>query len=185
MASGPTACRHLAVAGDAGIGPAVRLFVERAVAADDALLVDDQLLVGAREVCERLDGIPLAIELAAARTRSMGIAEVVARLGDRFALLTGGRRGSQQRQRTLRAALDWSHDLLVPTERMIFRRLAVFAGDWALDAVAPVVDVDTTTAADVIDSLVAKSLVTMARNQFGSSALRNVGGQCGTTQKTA
>lgn len=150
----------LAVDDEVGVAPAVRLFVERAVAADDSFVADDEVLATAREVCERLDGIPLAIELAAARARSMGIAELSARLGDRFALLTGGRRGAQQRQRTLQAALDWSHELLDPEEQVVFRRLSVFVGDWSLDAVGPVVGVEPLLAADALDGLVAKSLVT-------------------------
>ncbi len=154
------------------VGPAVRLFVERAVAADDRLVVDDELLEAAHEVCERLDGIPLAIELAAARVRSMDMSELVSRLEDRFSLLTGGRRGAQQRQRTLQAALDWSHDLLSSTERMVFRRLAVFVGDFGLDAVAPVADVESATGADVVDSLVAKSLVVMNRQTSGGARYR-------------
>jgi predicted ATPase len=162
----------LAMTDESGVGPAVRLFVERAVSADDRLVVDDELLEAAREVCERLDGIPLAIELAAARVRSMDMSELVSRLEDRFSLLTGGRRGAQQRQRTLQAALDWSHDLLSSSERMVFRRLAVFVGDFGLDAVVPVADVDSAAGADVVDSLVAKSLLVMNRQPSGTARYR-------------
>lgn len=155
----------LALSDESGPGPAVRLFVERAVSADDGLIIDDALLRSASEICERLDGIPLAIELAAARTRSMGIDELASRLDDRFALLTGGRRGAQQRQRTLQAALDWSHDLLTDEEQRVLRRLSVFAGGWTLESVAPVADIDPIVAADAIDSLVGKSLVTTTRQR--------------------
>ncbi len=86
------------------------------------------------EVCRRVDGLPLAIELAAARLRVLSVGEIAARLDDRFGLLTGGSRAALPRQRTLRALLDWSHDLLSEQERRVLRRLAVFAGGWTLDA---------------------------------------------------
>ena len=87
------------------------------------------------QICRRLDGIPLAIELAAARVRALSVEQIAARLDDRFRLLTGGSRTALPRQQTLRAAIDWSHDLLTP-ERALLRRLAVFAGGWTLEAAA-------------------------------------------------
>lgn len=113
---------------------AVRLFVERATAQrpDFRLTADNAAAVA--QICRRLDGIPLALELAAARVRLLPPAQVAARLDDRFALLTGGARTALPRQQTLRALVDWSHDLLEPAERVLFRRLATFAGSWTLAA---------------------------------------------------
>ena len=89
-------------------------------------------------ICRRLDGIPLAIELAAARARSLRPAEIADRLDDMFRLLTGGRRASTERHRTLRATLEWSYDLLREPERAVLDRLSIFAGSFALDAVEAV-----------------------------------------------
>src|SRR5262249_38380818 len=86
------------------------------------------------EICRRLDGIPLAIELAAARLKALTVEEIGAHLGDRFRLLTGGSRTALPRQQTLRATLDWSYDLLPEPERTLLRRLSVFAGGWTLEA---------------------------------------------------
>src|SRR5205807_8834614 len=86
------------------------------------------------QVCRRLDGIPLAIELAAARVKALPVEEIAARLDDRFRLLTGGSRTALPRQQTLRALIDWSHDLLSGAERTLLRRLSVFAGGWTLGA---------------------------------------------------
>ena len=129
---------------------AVRMFRERA-SASGAGEVDDEI---ARRICERLDGLPLAIELAAARSGQLGAAEVAQRLSDRFQLLTGpGRR--VPRQRTLEATLDWSHDLLHDDEKRALRRLAVFSGTFSLLAAEKV----ASAPADLIGSLVDKSLV--------------------------
>ena len=113
---------------------AARLFVERVKAVRPGFRATDAIARLVGEICTRLDGIPLAIELAAARTRSMSVEAVAARLDDRFALLTGGDRTAMQRQQTLRALIDWSFDLLAEKERALFRRLAVFAGGWTLEA---------------------------------------------------
>src|SRR5205085_6989357 len=86
------------------------------------------------QICWRLDGIPLAIEMAAARTKSLSVEQIARRLDDRFRLLTGGSRVSQPRQQTLRALVDWSYDLLSDEERRLFARLSVFAGGWSLEA---------------------------------------------------
>jgi predicted ATPase len=113
-------------------------------------------------ICRRLDGIPLAIELAAARAAVLGIEEVAARLDDRFQLLTRGRRTALPRQQTLRAALDWSYELLPEPERVILRRLSVFAGNFALEAAAAVAaghEIARSEVVEVLSDLVAKSLV--------------------------
>jgi predicted ATPase/class 3 adenylate cyclase/DNA-binding CsgD family transcriptional regulator len=140
---------------------AVELFTERAkqarpdfVAADHAEAVD--------EICHRLDGIPLAIELAASRVRAFSPAEIVAGLHDRFRLLTGGARTAVRRQQTLRASVDWSHALLTEPERVLFRRLAVFVGGFDLDAAQAVGGGESLERHQVLDQLallVDKSLV--------------------------
>jgi non-specific serine/threonine protein kinase len=113
---------------------AVQLFVERALTVQPAFAVTDRNAPAVAQLCWRLDGIPLALELAAARMRVLTIEQITSRLGDRFRLLTGGSRTALRRQQTLAAAIDWSHDLLSPLERTLFRRLAVFAGGWSLEA---------------------------------------------------
>ena len=113
-------------------------------------------------ICRRLDGIPLAIELAAARAAALGIEALAARLDDRFHLLTGGRRTALPRHQTLRATLDWSYELLAEPERVILRRLAIFAGSFSLEAAGAVAASPEIAPSDVVDglsSLVAKSLV--------------------------
>ena len=105
-----------------------RLFLERARAAQPAFALTDANAGAVAEVCRRLDGIPLALELAAARVRVLTPEQLAARLGDRFRLLTGGGRTALRRQQTLQATVDWSHDLLSEPERALFRRLAVFPG---------------------------------------------------------
>ena len=118
-------------------GAAVELFVVRAREADPSFAVDDADAVTA--ISRRLDGIPLAIELAAARVRTLGMGELAARLDDHFDLLTAARRGTQDRHHTMRAALDWSYDLLDGPERVVFEQLAVFRGRFELAAVERVV----------------------------------------------
>src|SRR4029077_2800851 len=108
------------------------LFLERAHASDATFSVRESDAHFVAELCARLDGVPLAIELAAARARMFGIAELARRVEQRFRLLTGGR-GDVERHQTLRAAIDWSYALLDATERLIFARLSVFAGGGTLD----------------------------------------------------
>jgi predicted ATPase len=114
------------------------------------------------QVCYGLDGIPLAIELAAARVKVLAVEQIAARLDDQFQLLTGGSRTVLPRHRTLRAAMDWSYDLLLETERVLLRRLSVFAGGWTLEAAEAVCAGDTVETSDILDlltQLVDKSLV--------------------------
>jgi predicted ATPase/class 3 adenylate cyclase len=113
---------------------AVRLFVERAAATLPSFVLDEANAGAVVEICRRLDGIPLALELAAARIKVLSAAEIARGLGDRFRLLTGGRRTAVPRQRTLQAMIDWSWDLLADEDRRLLRRLSVFAGGWTLEA---------------------------------------------------
>jgi predicted ATPase/class 3 adenylate cyclase len=147
---------------------AVALFVDRALAADARV---DITSPGARatveEICRRLDGIPLAIELAASRVAHLSPEEVAARLDDRFRLLTGGRQRRAQRQQTLQATIDWSHDLLDGGERALLRRASVFAGGFTLEAAERVCvedDIDVRRVVDLLGALVAKSLVIADRS---------------------
>ena len=142
---------------------AVRLFIERAQAAEPHFAADRNTALTIAAICRRLDGIPLAIELAAARTGALGIKQIAARLDNGFDLLTAGRRTALPRHQTLRATLDWSYGLLSEPERVILRRLAVFAGTFSLEAAEAVVTSPELAAPAVVDglfSLVAKSLVT-------------------------
>ena len=112
----------------------VKLFVERARTVAPAFGLTEQNAAAVAQLCHRLDGIPLAIELAAARTRLLPVEQLLDRVQDRFHLLTGGSRTALPRQQTLRALVDWSYDLLSPQERLLFDRLSVFAGGWTLEA---------------------------------------------------
>jgi len=137
---------------------AVRLLVERANALRPSFWVTPSNAAAVVEVCRRLDGIPLAIELAAARLRALPIEQVAARLDDRFRLLTSGSRTAGPRQRTLRAVMAWSWDLLAEPERAVLRRLAVFMGGCSLEAAEAVcagAGVDTPEVLDLLDSLTA------------------------------
>ena len=141
---------------------AVRLFVERATAVRPSFTAMDQHVLAVVQVCHRLDGIPLAIELAAARVSALSPEQIAARLDDRFQLLTGGSRTALPRQQTLHGALDWSYDLLPEQERLLLRRLAVFAGGWTLEAVEAVCSTDGIEEHEVlhlVSRLVDKSLV--------------------------
>ncbi|MFI6819003.1 ATP-binding protein [Nonomuraea sp. NPDC050328] len=134
---------------------AEELFRDRAALAHQAGPYDAATVA---DLCARLDGLPLAIELAAARSASLGAAGLLTGLGDQLRLLAGGR-GSVVRHRSLRAVIGWSHDLLTEDERAVFRRLSVFLGDFDLPAVAAVAGVEAAEAADVLGRLVDKSLV--------------------------
>jgi predicted ATPase/class 3 adenylate cyclase len=149
--------------GDApGSSDAVALFAARARANGVALSVDEQAGPVAVSICRRLDGMPLAIELAAARLRSMSLAELDGRLDQRFRLLTGGSRTALERQQTLRATVGWSYSLLTGAEQALLGRLSVFAGSFGLGAAEAVCgsgDLDVLDVADLLGSLVDKSLV--------------------------
>src|SRR6516165_4296940 len=141
---------------------AIELFVDRARRARPDFAVDNDNAAAVGEICRRLDGMPLAIELAAARVRALSVAEILEGLRDRFRLLTGGARTAVRRQQTLRASVDWSHALLTEPERVVFRRLAVFLGGFDLDAAQAVAgggDVERYQVLDLVTLLVDKSLV--------------------------
>jgi predicted ATPase len=141
---------------------AVRLFVERASEAKAGFTVSEANASAVARLVRRLDGIPLAIELAAARVRSLTPAELAERLDERFSLLAGGRRTAVERHQTLRRAIDWSYELLSEPERRAFNRLAVFATDFPLSAAEAVIagdGVESSTVVDLLGHLVDKSLV--------------------------
>lgn len=143
----------------------IRLFVERARAIQNSFVLDDENAVAVARICQRLDGIPLAIELAAARANTLSVSEIDARLDNRFQLLTQGSRTALPRQQTLRAMVDWSYDLLSAPERILFRRLAVFQGGFTLEAASAVCaggEIEQGQVYDLIGHLVSKSLVTRA-----------------------
>ncbi len=140
---------------------AVELFIVRARQVQPDFFVTDETGPQVARICRRLDGLPLAIELAAARVRMMSPGRILEGLDDRFRLLTGGGR-SVARQRTLRSSMEWSHDLLGPDERVVFRRLAVFVGGFTLDAAERVIAdelIEAYTVLDLLSGLVDKSLV--------------------------
>jgi len=142
--------------------PAVELFVARARASAPHLQLNAAILDTVAEICRGLDGMPLAIELAAARVQLLGIEGVRARLDERFLVLTGGTRGVIRRHQTLRAALEWSHGLLAPAEQTVFRRLGVFVGGFTLDLAQDVASDERTdrwAVLDLLGQLVDKSLV--------------------------
>ena len=143
---------------------AVRLFIDRAAASMRGFGLTEQNAAAVADICYCLDGIPLAIELAAARVRALSVQTIAARLSDRFRLLVTGDQTVLPRQRTLRALIDWSYDLLTKPERTLFQRLSVFAGGWTLEAAEAVCADDALHSADVLDlltNLVEKSLVVM------------------------
>ncbi|HWB70891.1 MAG TPA: BTAD domain-containing putative transcriptional regulator [Egibacteraceae bacterium] len=146
---------------------AVRLFTERAASVnpDLELREDDQ---DVRRICEAVDGMPLAIELAAARVKTLTPAQIAARLDDRFRLLTVAPRTAEARHQTLRATVDWSHDLLGDDEKTLFRRLAVFRRGWTLEAAEAVcsADTDPEDVLDVLGHLVDRSLIVSERGRF-------------------
>ena len=112
----------------------VRLFTERAKAVVPSFTLTEQNARPIVQICNQLDGIPLAIELTAARVKMLSVEQIAARLADRFRLLTGGSRTILERQQTLKASIDWSYQLLSEKERSLFTRLAVFVGGWTLEA---------------------------------------------------
>jgi predicted ATPase/class 3 adenylate cyclase len=146
----------------AGSSDAVALFVDRARAQGTGLVVDEQTAPLVVSICRQLDGMPLAIELAAARLRSLSLSDLHGRLGQRFRLLTGGSRTALERQQTLRATVDWSYSLLTGAEQLLLRRLPVFAEGFDLDAAEAVCgfgDIEVFDVTGLLGSLVDKSLV--------------------------
>jgi DNA-binding CsgD family transcriptional regulator len=181
---------------------AVRLFVERATAAQPGFALTDRTAPGVVEVCRRLGGIPLAIELAAARVRVLGVEQIAARLDDHLRLLTGGSRAAPPRQQTVRAAIDWSYQLLTEPERRLFDRLSVFTGGLSLAAAEAVCSGDGIGGSEIVDvlaGLVDKSLVIVepgdyrvARyavletlRQFGAERLATSGGASAINERHA
>jgi predicted ATPase/DNA-binding winged helix-turn-helix (wHTH) protein len=143
-------------------GAAVELFVARARAADPRLQLTPTNVSAITEICRRLDGIPLAIELAAARARLLGLEGLRARLDERFHILTGGTRAVLRRHQTLRAAIEWSYGLLTPDEQTVFRRLGAFVGGFTLELAQDVAadeQIDRWAVLDLLGHLVDKSLV--------------------------
>ncbi len=137
----------------------VQLFVERAIASNPKFTLSEQSAIAVGQICRRLDGIPLALELAAARLTIFSVEQIASHLNDRFRLLTGGSRTALPRQQTLRAMIDWSYDLLTENERTLFRRFSVFAGGWTFDAAEAVCsELDVL---NLLTQLVNKSLVSV------------------------
>ena len=156
---------------------AVRLFIERAQTVQASFAVTDANAPAVAQVCWRLDGIPLAIELAAARVRSLPVEQINTRLDQRFRLLTGGARNILPRQQTLRALIDWSYDLLTEPEKTSLCRVSVFAGGWMLDAAEKVAAgedpgsevIEDFEVLDLLTSLVDKSLVVYEEREDGAA----------------
>jgi predicted ATPase len=157
---------------DLAQSPAVALFVQRAVAAKPDFELNKENAAAIAEICARLDGLPLAIELAAARVKVLSPSAMKTRLASRLQLLTGGAQDMPQRQRTLRAAMDWSHELLSAAEQKLFRRLAVFAGGCTLESAEAVCDASADLGLDTLDgmsSIVDKSLLRQLEQPNGES----------------
>jgi predicted ATPase/predicted Ser/Thr protein kinase len=152
--------------------PAVALFVQRAGAAKPDFELNAENAQAVAEICARLDGLPLAIELAAARVKVLSLSAMQTRLASRLQLLTGGARDLPQRQQTLRATIDWSYDLLSPAEQKLFRRLSVFVGGSTLEGVEAVCDTKGDLDLDLLDgtaSMVDKSLLQQVEQANGES----------------
>ena len=152
---------------------AVRLFIDRALLVNPHFEVDKDNAPFIAQICYRLDGIPLAIELAAARVKVLSVEQISKRLDDRFRLLTGGARTALPRQQTLRALIDWSYDILDENEQLLLRRLSVFAGGWTLEAAEEVCSGDGIDSYDVLDlltQLVNKSLVVVIESSLNGES---------------
>ena len=155
---------------------AVRLFIDRARRARPTFVVDDANAPAIAQICHRLDGIPLALELAAARCRQMSVERIALELDDRFHLLAGGARTVLPRQQTLAASVEWSHDRLDESEQIVFRRLGVFAGVFPMEAAEAVAsafgDVEPVTVFDVVSRLIDKNLVVAEERPGGEQHYR-------------
>jgi predicted ATPase len=171
----------------------VRLFTERAAVARSGFSLTSQNGPAVAQICRRLDGIPLALELAAARMKVLTAEQIAARLDDRFRLLVGGSRTALPRQQTLKTMIDWSYDLLSESEQVLLQRLSIFAGGWTLEAAEQVTGVEPLEPPAILDlltQLVSKSLVTVDEHtgearyhmletilQYGREKLRTAGEQ--------
>ena len=168
--------KHLPVIAGLSQYEAVRLFIDRALLVAPHFVVDKDNAPFIAQICYHLDGIPLAIELAAARTKMLSVQQICKRLDDRFHLLTGGARTALPRQQTLRALIDWSYDLLSENERLLLLRLSVFAGSWTFEAAEEICAGDYIETYDVLDlltQLVNKSLVVVIEHlQSGETRYR-------------
>ena len=153
---------------------AIRLFADRAAASLPGFTISPANAAAVAALCRALDGMPLAIELAAARVRALSVEQIAERLADRFGLLTMGHRAAPPRHRTLRATIDWSHELLSPTEQVLLRRFSVFAG-WSLEMAEQVcsdADIPATEILDLTAALVDKSLVVVESEVLGQTRYR-------------
>ncbi|MGZ0220359.1 MAG: ATP-binding protein, partial [Acidimicrobiales bacterium] len=150
--------------------PAVELFIERALAVNPTMRASRAERSTIGEICRRLDGMPLAIELAAARAAVLTPGEILNRMADRFGLLSGGR--GRHRLRTLQATLDWSYDLLDEEEQTLFRSLGLFVGSFDLAAAQALATTSEYDTMDLMESLVAKNLVTIDQSSFGTTRYR-------------
>jgi predicted ATPase/DNA-binding SARP family transcriptional activator len=162
---------HVASAEELIAYEAVQLFVERARAHRPGFTISERNVQAVSSICSQLDGLPLAIELAAARTRALAVEDIDARLDRRFQLLTGGPRTALPRHQTLRGALDWSYDLLTTKEQILLRRLSVFAGGWTVQAAETICAGEPIGERDVLDilsMLVNKSLVELDDREDGA-----------------
>jgi len=130
-----------------------RLFVERAMSVNPDFSIDDESVIAVTGICRQLEGIPLAIELAAVRTKVLPVEKIFQRLNDRFKLLTGGMRTAETKQQTLKAMVDWSYDMLSPEEKKLLNRLSVFSGGWTLDAAEEVCSGNGLEDVDILDLL--------------------------------
>lgn len=166
--------KHLPVLEQLSQYEAVRLFIDRAFLVAPHFAVTKENASSIAQICCCLDGIPLAIELAAARLKILTVHQISSRLDDRFRLLTGGARTAVPRQQTLRALIDWSYDLLSENERLLLRRLSVFAGGWTLEAVEEICigpdDICSYDVLDLLTQLVNKSLVVVVEHSRSGEA---------------
>ncbi|MCB0729177.1 MAG: tetratricopeptide repeat protein, partial [Ignavibacteriae bacterium] len=146
---------------------AVRLFIERALSVNPAFRVNNDNAPALAQICSQLDGIPLAIELAAARIKVLTPEKICEKLDDRFRLLTGGKRTALPRQQTLKALIDWSYDLLNENEKLLFQRLSVFSGGWTLEAAEEICSDNNFDSYEIMDTnshLLDKSLIGQTEN---------------------
>lgn len=155
----------------------IRLFIDRAYLVQPHFVITKENAPAVAKICQRLDGIPLALELAAARLRALSVDQIAVRLDDRFRLLTGGSRTALPRQQTLRAMIDWSYNLLSEQEKMLLRRLAVFAGGWTLEAAEAICSsngIEPEDILDLLDHLVDKSLIINVNDEIRYRRLETI-----------